>query len=396
MLAYAIDNPAPSTIILLSGDRDFAYAVSILRLRRYRVVIISLPGAHISLKSQASTYLDWTTDVVGAEPLDNCPSVYSHYSTKGSFCDSNSRWLYSGKTKLRAQLSTNGLDSEDTEIDIMDHFPVNRADQFRRTYSSRTNRDGSPEDSHFGGNDPPNVEDEHSVGTFRPPSRTESAPTSCCPGETAPTMKAATQGKTIPGILSPMHVNQAFLPKATESLILMAELRESEQKQSVRSSPSPTVSRFGSIPNRSQVDVRPSEFQGQGDPTTPSLLAPQQGSLPPRETEKIPGFVSTLPTVPIRSEVTGSSIAGRVIPPLFVPLVERLEHHRSKGSLRPFRSVVAVELASQYQNVYRRAGVERFGAYVALAETAGIIELGGREGGAWIALRPEWYNVKST
>ena len=117
MLAYAIDNPAPSTIILLSGDRDFAYAVSILRLRRYRVVIISLAGAHTSLTSQASTYLDWVTDVVGVEPLDSCPSsthVHSRHSTKGS-C----HWLYSGETKMQAKLSTSGLDSEDTEIDIM-------------------------------------------------------------------------------------------------------------------------------------------------------------------------------------------------------------------------------------------------------------------------------------
>ncbi|KAF8212451.1 limkain-b1-type NYN domain-containing protein, partial [Mycena galopus ATCC 62051] len=61
MLAYAMDHPAPATLILISGDRDFAYAVSILRLRRYEVVVISLPlpGAHISLKSQASVYLDW-------------------------------------------------------------------------------------------------------------------------------------------------------------------------------------------------------------------------------------------------------------------------------------------------------------------------------------------------
>jgi len=391
MLAYAIDNPAPSTIILLSGDRDFAYAVSILRLRRYRVVIVSLAGAHTSLKSQASTYLDWTTDIVGAEPLDHCPSpIYacSHHSTKGSL---NSRWLYPGKTKLRAQLSTNRMDSEDTETDIMDHFPVNKADRFRRTYSSRTSGDGTPEDSHFGGNDPPSVEDEHSVGTFRPPSRTESAPASCYPGEIASPSKAAVQGKTTSVITSTLRVNQALTPKAKESLIPMAEIREPEQKLSAMSSPSPTISRFGSIPYRFEVDMRPNEYQGQRDIdlVTPGVCLPRQESIPPRETEKFPGFVSMLPTVPM-------SIVTQVIPPLFIPLVERLEHHRSKGSLRPFRSVIAVELARQYPNVYQQAGVDRFGPYVALAEKAGIIELGGREGLAWIGLRPEWYGVKST
>lgn len=58
MLAYAFDNAAPATIILVSGDRDFAYAVSMLRLRRYRVVLVSPPGlVHPNLKSQASAWL---------------------------------------------------------------------------------------------------------------------------------------------------------------------------------------------------------------------------------------------------------------------------------------------------------------------------------------------------
>ncbi|KAF7338468.1 DUF537-domain-containing protein [Mycena venus] len=75
MLAYAMDHPAPATIILISGDREFAYAVSVLRLRRYEVVVISLPlpGAHISLKSQASLYLDWNSEVLGYSNSSHLP-----------------------------------------------------------------------------------------------------------------------------------------------------------------------------------------------------------------------------------------------------------------------------------------------------------------------------------
>ncbi|KAK7023710.1 hypothetical protein R3P38DRAFT_3194232 [Favolaschia claudopus] len=67
MLAYAMDHPAPATLILISGDRDFAYPVSILRLRQYDVVVVSLPlpGAHPSLKRQASVWLDWNREVLG-------------------------------------------------------------------------------------------------------------------------------------------------------------------------------------------------------------------------------------------------------------------------------------------------------------------------------------------
>lgn len=57
MLAYAIDNPAPATIILITGDRDFAYAMSILRMRQYQVILVTLPNAHFSLTAPASIYV---------------------------------------------------------------------------------------------------------------------------------------------------------------------------------------------------------------------------------------------------------------------------------------------------------------------------------------------------
>ncbi|KAL1947586.1 hypothetical protein VTO73DRAFT_13310 [Trametes versicolor] len=64
MLTYAIDNPAPATVVLISGDRDFVYAVSVLRLRRYRVVVVAPNSAHASLKSQASVVLDWEVHIM--------------------------------------------------------------------------------------------------------------------------------------------------------------------------------------------------------------------------------------------------------------------------------------------------------------------------------------------
>jgi hypothetical protein len=68
MLTYAIDTPAPATIILISGDRDFVYAVSVLRFRRYHVVVIAPGAAHAGLKLRASDVLDWDHDVLG-KPL---------------------------------------------------------------------------------------------------------------------------------------------------------------------------------------------------------------------------------------------------------------------------------------------------------------------------------------
>ena len=64
MLTYAMDNPAPGTIILVSSDGDFSYAVSTLRLRRYHIIVVGLPAIHQSLKAQASLFVNWNTDVL--------------------------------------------------------------------------------------------------------------------------------------------------------------------------------------------------------------------------------------------------------------------------------------------------------------------------------------------
>jgi len=67
MISYAMDHPPPSTFVLITGDRDFAYALSMLRNRRYEVVLLapSLPAVHTSLTSQASIIFDWNSDILG-------------------------------------------------------------------------------------------------------------------------------------------------------------------------------------------------------------------------------------------------------------------------------------------------------------------------------------------
>lgn len=68
MMAHAIDNPAPTTIMLISGDRDFIYAVSILSLRRYRVVLLAPRAAYSGLKAQASAVYNWPDDFLPELP----------------------------------------------------------------------------------------------------------------------------------------------------------------------------------------------------------------------------------------------------------------------------------------------------------------------------------------
>ncbi|XJO78003.1 hypothetical protein BDV3_002506 [Batrachochytrium dendrobatidis] len=64
MLSYIIDTPAPATIVLISGDRDFLYALAVLQNRGYNVVLI-VPnrGASPILRAQASIVLEWRYDI---------------------------------------------------------------------------------------------------------------------------------------------------------------------------------------------------------------------------------------------------------------------------------------------------------------------------------------------
>lgn len=67
-MAFIKDNPPPATIILISGDRDFAYLLSTVRWRKYKVVLISNSFmTHDSLTAQASVVYDWQSDILKAQ-----------------------------------------------------------------------------------------------------------------------------------------------------------------------------------------------------------------------------------------------------------------------------------------------------------------------------------------
>jgi len=70
MMVNVMDNPAPGTVILITGDRDFAYAASILRMRRYHVVVIAPLNHHARIRCQASIVLDWDTDILSRTNVD--------------------------------------------------------------------------------------------------------------------------------------------------------------------------------------------------------------------------------------------------------------------------------------------------------------------------------------
>ncbi|OJA11527.1 hypothetical protein AZE42_12091 [Rhizopogon vesiculosus] len=109
MLAFAIDHDSPATVVLIAGDRDYAYAMSTLRHRQYTVVLIVPSGPNVSqivliagdrdyayamstlrhrqytvvlivpssvsqnLQSQASVVIDWNYAILGKPEADKPP-----------------------------------------------------------------------------------------------------------------------------------------------------------------------------------------------------------------------------------------------------------------------------------------------------------------------------------
>jgi len=113
MMVNVMDNPAPGTVILITGDRDFAYAISILRMRRYRVVVIVPPNHHSSIRNQASIFLDWDADILSNTNVSiddipiHTPSVPANMSASLPVQDrdsvSESAVLFQGRSKRTLQ-----------------------------------------------------------------------------------------------------------------------------------------------------------------------------------------------------------------------------------------------------------------------------------------------------
>ena len=76
IMAFIKDNSPPATIILISGDRDFAYLLSTIRWRKYNVVLVSNSFmTHESLTAQASVVYDWQSDILKTRPPSKLPPL---------------------------------------------------------------------------------------------------------------------------------------------------------------------------------------------------------------------------------------------------------------------------------------------------------------------------------
>lgn len=65
MFLFSLDNPPPSSIMLISGDVDFSAALHILDQRGYNIILVTPEGASAALTNAAKFVWDWPSVACG-------------------------------------------------------------------------------------------------------------------------------------------------------------------------------------------------------------------------------------------------------------------------------------------------------------------------------------------
>ncbi|KAG6885066.1 hypothetical protein C0993_006145 [Termitomyces sp. T159_Od127] len=390
LITFAIDHPAPATILLISEDRDFAYAISTLRHRKFKVVLICPPDAHGSLVAQADVHFDWYAKVLRGSEGDGmrpAPSSVPHRPCH----------LSTSINGVTSDSDRKGKDRENNDVaSHRDHQSYFYSDRHERTLPNTTN-------------------------SWRTPTRT----TSHSPARSFQSLEPA------PRTFSPLPKNKPIertfvtdgdivfegssQPDLREGFPLSENetSRESRNVQSsttalaytnvMTSTPVPTpppatsvganilqkppVPPFSSVAHATIVTPAATPV-----PSTTTVPAPSAtvSATPPVNTKA--GHKSILPTAQPHSKRTPSPMPAVVkpAPSHFLPLIAALQKRAREQKQKSIpRTDLGTDLA-KVKGLYAQAKVSKFSSYMLLAEDAGIVTLGGTGSHAWVSLRPEW------
>ncbi|KAI5899959.1 uncharacterized protein SCHCODRAFT_02481887 [Schizophyllum commune H4-8] len=428
-MAYAIDHPSPATIILITGDRDFAYAVSLLRRRRYNVVLIchAYPGPHRSLLWQVGQRVDWNTEILGlktgavavrrwrASSISSQSSSLVGSARSEPTTPSSPRHSFTSRKSASPATTIVSLASSEEasctspptspEIDTMELAKLDeRALQ-------PTSKDICAVLS--------NVRPLKALrDAFQPmplvypsprilPTRTTSAMAAVGPCSLstdalscqAVVRRSGSLGMTTSridpscfkplvrtlramqdmGVARPLRTHLGLvMPLGDKEVYAKAGVRHFKQ-YICKAEAADLVDVGGAGPDAWVALKETSRVHYRAPKST------QESSVLPSDTES---FSDRLPS-PLPANVHVPELP----PSAFRPLVRLLRALKQTGDPRPRRSLVSMNLVLQDPDVFRKAGVAWFEEYSAAAEAAGVVEMGG-QADAWIALaEPEHASV---
>ncbi|KAL0947150.1 hypothetical protein HGRIS_013278 [Hohenbuehelia grisea] len=449
MLTYAMDHPPPALVLLISGERGFAYAVSMLRARRYDVVVMSAPGLGTShLMHLSSVYFEWNTEVIRKSAASSSPRIFPsvdpvtqapstsfakpaistpppprprRFTTSGSdaqmasgartadempkdfgpsILNSASRALDAGSSVLHPPASTGNISNQRTGSPGQVYIPV--PDSLASS-PSRSNDSSSPDTLTY----PTTLS-----GTAGGPAKTVPLRTSSDPTVRQPEIHSLRNGQ-VAEVVSQYQVSMGDGPsgsvpctraasqQSTPSDVVKGKAREIPIIPFAQASPSlaeilaPAVLRGVSPPPQVSSSPAPSinsntftsSSSSSSARTSSAIKVPPEAAKPPPSSAARPSNSSSTQTL---SAVKGTHIPAKQPPPEFKTLVNILRAHQRRGDVRPSRSVVASELLSQDKSAYAKAGSTKFSQYTANARERNIVQLGSVGGNAWIALTSEY------
>ncbi|KAG8962122.1 hypothetical protein FRC05_005522, partial [Tulasnella sp. 425] len=335
MIVYALDRPRTTTIFLISGERDHAYAISTLRNRGYPVKLLAPSGALHSALQVLADLLDWNSifkpDLPPAELIDLSALAGGEEEDADEEEDE--------EDETSEEEDEGEEEEEEEEPEAEEIAPVQLGSEMGADKSQvRVGVEAEAEE-------PAQVQvdaeettqaqieagekvqvlvetaDEADSEELTPPTPPRSEPI-------APLTPTGIPPMWIPG-------EPALLSKVVplEPLSARAQERQEEQPRSLpRPLPSPSP------------------------PTQPHMVSPSNGggSSPPWQEE-------SLLEEPVR-----------YIPPKFFDLVQELEAMKAEGSPAPRWTSVCLRVYKRLPSVLSKAGVKKWKDYMLLAEKEGI------------------------
>jgi len=423
MMAYMADNLVPATIILISGDRDFAYGVSVLRQRRYRIVVVVPYAAHDSLTFQASETLRWDVDILGKPPMErmNAASHDPQYPTTQTPVPAADASPVMGLRPRRRSSAAARTMQTSTPVP---HYPQ-RAPTPNALYGSEATAPSGPARGDYDARPP------SSRAIQRPPSRAgyalfddvpqigssqydaysaQSRPLSPISSKTANSslsrqsiasedtvghnsLNAAIEN--VNNVLTPVPIvgadviqeRKVTLRASTGNLIEEASLSDPYIRPVTTGPDSQSPAARSQIPLADKTPTHSAMTSPNGDVSRPqsSLATPMPPATPGPTRLKTAPDITSPPTepaspAPIPPAVLAYRGAG------FRLLATILEELRRDGHTQPLRSHVSVQLKQRNENIYMETQTSRFRYFCDAAVKAGVVKIGGSEGAAWISL----------
>ncbi|KAF8633749.1 hypothetical protein AX17_004405 [Amanita inopinata Kibby_2008] len=448
MVAHAIDHQR-CTFLVVTGDRNLAYAVSLLRLRKYRVVVVAPRNVHPTLTAQASESIDWDaeilkTNVKTGTQMDQYSTMNAVAQYLSSEANTEHQYVkhYTGTalnvaqasrvpfTTLREPRQHNNPNVMLGDFSTRQKAPIN---YHNGGVNARNNTPPPPPMA-----DPPFPSGSQATGQMVEPQISPelseditSNQVSICgspldviitnAGEreaekvdemipiSAPISRGSTDTTSFVVELATMATKSPMNPRIVDATALEVETNE-QQRVPVPRQQSPALSSNGNPAK--QESLKRKERRSEPESSTASLDHMSDCIAEPKATLSSftkPTFATnsacsttkklqpgTLFSSNVNVVNNNNGTSGRVAPPQFRLLIERLESWRENGYDRVSRSTIASELLQRDSEVYKKAGVTKFSNYVAAAVKAGIVDIGHDSVGApWIALEQGWYGAKT-